>query len=217
MEPSSWSQQLEPACSAPSHLDDGGATQVGTGYSAAALQRAERQVLRSLQGAKGRALDGEALESLLAAVEVLERSGGVPDPTNDPSLNGMWKLLFTSRPGSASPIQRAFVGNQAFTVLQEVDLEAAEPRVNNIVRFGSLGQLKVRGQRASPVPPLMKRGRAKGDGGRAACRQAVGGGRRLHRCAGGGAGQHRQPAARGIHASPGARCVRLCVGPRPQG
>jgi hypothetical protein len=31
-------------------------------------------------------------------------------PTTSPLLDGSWRLLYTSRPGSASPIQRTFVG-----------------------------------------------------------------------------------------------------------
>ncbi len=54
-------------------------------------------------------------------------------------------LLFTTRPGSASPIQKTFVGVDAFTVYQEVLLSSAEKaRVNNIVDFGAkVGTLKV--------------------------------------------------------------------------
>jgi hypothetical protein len=66
-------------------------------------------------------------------------------PTTLPQLDGRWKLLYTSRPGSASPIQRTFVGVEAFKVFQEVDLTGQLPRVNNVVDFGWwLGYLKVR-------------------------------------------------------------------------
>ena len=67
------------------------------------------------------------------------------DPTDSPLLEGRWRLLFTTRPGSASPIQKTFVGVDAFTVYQEVLLSSAEKaRVNNIVDFGAkVGTLKV--------------------------------------------------------------------------
>lgn len=60
-------------------------------------------------------------------------------------LEGRWRLLFTTRPGSASPIQKTFVGVESFTVYQEVLLTSAEEaRVNNIVDFGAkIGTLKV--------------------------------------------------------------------------
>ena len=67
------------------------------------------------------------------------------DPTVSPLLEGRWRLLFTTRPGSASPIQKTFVGVESFTVYQEVLLTSAEEaRVNNIVDFGAkVGLLKV--------------------------------------------------------------------------
>lgn len=69
----------------------------------------------------------------------------VQDPTDSPLLEGRWRLLFTTRPGSASPIQKTFVGVESFTVYQEVLLTASEgARVNNIVDFGAkIGTLKV--------------------------------------------------------------------------
>jgi len=68
----------------------------------------------------------------------------VQDPTDSPLLEGRWRLLFTTRPGSASPIQKTFVGVDAFTVYQEVLLTSAErARVNNVVDFGAkVGTLK---------------------------------------------------------------------------
>lgn len=45
--------------------------------------------------------------------------------------------MYTSRPGSASPIQRAFTGTEAFKIFQEVRLAESGPcRVNNVVEFG---------------------------------------------------------------------------------
>ena len=68
-------------------------------------------------------------------------------PTADGKLNGRWKLLYTTRPGTASPIQRTFIGVDSFTVYQDIDLRrSGEGRVNNVVQFGkngSIGQLKV--------------------------------------------------------------------------
>lgn len=69
----------------------------------------------------------------------------VSDPTTLPQIDGRWKLLYTSRPGTASPIQRTFVGVEAFKVYQEVQLQGEDPRVNNVVDFGDfIGFLKVR-------------------------------------------------------------------------
>lgn len=38
-----------------------------------------------------------------------QANGGVPDVTSTPDvLDGRWRLLYTSRPGTASPIQNTF-------------------------------------------------------------------------------------------------------------
>ena len=70
-------------------------------------------------------------------------------PTRSGLLEGRWRLLYTSRPGTASPIQQTFVGVDAFTVYQEILNTGTGVRVNNIVSFGpSVGQLKV----CAPAP-----------------------------------------------------------------
>ena len=87
---------------------------------------------------------------ILALLDQHVRSHGLvllelQNPTDSPLLEGRWRLLFTTRPGSASPIQKTFVGVESFTVYQEVLLTSAESaRVNNIVDFGAkIGTLKV--------------------------------------------------------------------------
>ena len=110
----------------------------------------------------------ESLAQFEQAVAVLTKQGGVKAstcakceahtgqqleplmwlqaPTRSGLLDGRWRLLFTTRPGTSSPIQRAFVGTEAFTVYQDISLrEGADARVNNVVDFGaSVGELKVR-------------------------------------------------------------------------
>lgn len=113
------------------------------------LNALEVQVLTALSGARGRGREGlgeEQLEQLNSAIERLEADGGVAAPTTLPSLDGKWRLLYTSRPGSASPIQRTFTGIDSFSVFQEVELAGEGlARVNNVVDFGpALGYLKVR-------------------------------------------------------------------------
>jgi hypothetical protein len=60
-------------------------------------------------------------------------------------IEGRWQLIYTTRPGTASPIQRTFVGVDAFTVFQEILLRSTDdPRVANIVKFSEkIGELKV--------------------------------------------------------------------------
>lgn len=58
------------------------------------------------------------------------------DPTTTAEINGVWRLLYTSRPSSSSPIQRTFTGIESFKVYQEVFLQAEVARINNCVDFG---------------------------------------------------------------------------------
>ncbi|KAH0455282.1 hypothetical protein IEQ34_015314 [Dendrobium chrysotoxum] len=78
------------------------------------------------------------------AVETLENLKGIPDPTNSNLIEGCWQLMFTTKPGTASPIQRTFVGVNSFKIFQEVYLKTNDPRVTNIVQFSDqIGELKV--------------------------------------------------------------------------
>lgn len=92
-----------------------------------------------------------------AAVDALERDGGIKNSADSQLLQGRWKLLFTSRPGTASPIQNSFTGVDAFTVYQEilVDSKTSSVRVNNIVDFGAkVGFLKVEAEGSTVQRPI---------------------------------------------------------------
>ncbi|WVZ65883.1 hypothetical protein U9M48_015174, partial [Paspalum notatum var. saurae] len=100
---------------------------------------------RQLQ-ASGRVADTISwwLQEVERAVQALEDLGGVPDPTSSSLIEGSWQLIFTTRPGTASPIQRTFVGVDSFRIFQEVYLRTDDPRVVNVVKFSeSVGDLKV--------------------------------------------------------------------------
>ena len=66
-------------------------------------------------------------------------------------IDGCWKLLYTSSPGTNSPIQRTFTGIEAFSIYQVVNLINTTnsflpnqlPDVSNIVCFGTTGRLRV--------------------------------------------------------------------------
>ncbi|XP_057736668.1 probable plastid-lipid-associated protein 12, chloroplastic isoform X1 [Arachis stenosperma] len=114
------------------------------------------EALLGIQG-RGRSSSPNQLNAVERAVQVLERLGGVPDPfidywstsnlilqTKSNLIEGRWQLIFTTRPGTASPIQRTFVGVDFFSVFQEVYLQTNDPRVCNIVSFSdAIGELKV--------------------------------------------------------------------------
>lgn len=64
--------------------------------------------------------------------------------TSSSLIEGRWQLVFTTRPGTASIIQRTFVGVDFFSVFQEIFLRTNDPRVSNIVKFSdAIGELKV--------------------------------------------------------------------------
>ncbi|XP_028076542.1 probable plastid-lipid-associated protein 12, chloroplastic isoform X1 [Camellia sinensis] len=99
--------------------------------------------LIGIQG-RGRSASPQQLQEVERAVQVLEGLEGVPDPTSSSLIEGRWQLMFTTRPRTASPIQRTFVGVDFFSVFQEVYLRTNDPRVSNIVRFSdAIGELKV--------------------------------------------------------------------------
>lgn len=107
---------------------------------------AENSLISSLIGiqGRGRSASPQQLKEVEQAVTVLEAAKGVPDPTSSSLIEGRWQLVFTTRPGTASPIQRTFVGVDLFSVFQEIYLQTNDPRVSNIVKFSdAIGELKV--------------------------------------------------------------------------
>ncbi|KAK9673703.1 hypothetical protein RND81_12G184800 [Saponaria officinalis] len=101
------------------------------------------EALIGVQG-RGRSASPEQLKEVERAVQVLEELKGISDPTSSDLIEGRWMLMFTTRPGTASPIQRTFVGVDFFSVFQEVFLRSEDPRVSNIVKFSdAVGELKV--------------------------------------------------------------------------
>ncbi|KAK6937049.1 Plastid lipid-associated protein/fibrillin conserved domain [Dillenia turbinata] len=106
----------------------------------------ENQLILALIGiqGRGRSASPSQLDDVERAVKVLEDLQGVPDPTNSELIEGRWQLMFTTRPGTASLIQRTFVGVDFFTVFQDIYLRTNDPRVSNIVKFSdAIGELKV--------------------------------------------------------------------------
>ncbi|KAF3452616.1 hypothetical protein FNV43_RR03049 [Rhamnella rubrinervis] len=107
----------------------------------------EKSLIEALVGiqGRGRSASPQQLTDVERAVKVLEGLEGVANPTSSSLIEGRWQLMFTTRPGTASPIQRTFVGIDLFTVFQEVYLlRTNDPRVSNIVKFSdAIGELKV--------------------------------------------------------------------------
>lgn len=56
------------------------------------------------------------------AIDALEDDGGVPEAASSSLVDGSWRLIFTTTPGTASPVQRSFVGVDNFAIYQDIDL-----------------------------------------------------------------------------------------------
>lgn len=69
-----------------------------------------------------RDVTAEQRELVDKAVDDLETDGGVPDAASSPLVDGTWRLIFTTTPGTASPVQRSFVGVDNFAIYQDIDL-----------------------------------------------------------------------------------------------
>ncbi|KVI00238.1 Plastid lipid-associated protein/fibrillin conserved domain-containing protein [Cynara cardunculus var. scolymus] len=90
----------------------------------------------------------DAENSLISSLIGIQGRGRSASPlqlkTSSSLIEGRWQLIFTTRPGTASPIQRTFVGVDLFSVFQEIYLQTNDPRVSNIVKFSdAIGELKV--------------------------------------------------------------------------
>ncbi|ESQ30365.1 hypothetical protein EUTSA_v10011532mg [Eutrema salsugineum] len=109
---------------------------------------AEMKLIDALIGIQGRGKSAspKQLNDVESAVKALEGLEGIQNPTESELIEGRWQLMFTTRPGTASPIQRTFTGVDVFTVFQDVYLKTTneDPRVSNIVKFSDIiGELKV--------------------------------------------------------------------------
>jgi hypothetical protein len=126
----------------------------------------------------------------MATIRALEARKGIPNPTSSKAIEGEWKLLYTTTTNTASPIQRSFVGNKQFSVVQDIrffdlgdsfvkgglpcypsnayTLRCAvtdTPTVSNIVRFGeNIGQLRVTAVASTGAKPLPGFTPRQGDG-----------------------------------------------------
>ncbi|XP_071908721.1 probable plastid-lipid-associated protein 12, chloroplastic isoform X4 [Coffea arabica] len=133
-------------CTMCSMIDQQEKEQVVEEASDSGFTKEESSLIDALIGVqgRGRSASPKQLQDVERAVQVLEGIVGVPEPTSSSLIEGRWQLMFTTRPGTASAIQRTFVGVDSFTVFQEVYLRTNDPRVSNIVKFSdAVGELKV--------------------------------------------------------------------------
>jgi hypothetical protein len=102
-------------------------------------------------GGRGAKTSKETLDAIESAILTLEGAQSVPNPTDSPILDGCWKLLYTSSPGTNSPIQRTFTSFDGVSVYQVINLFDTDgsflpqklPDVSNTVCFGDSARLRV--------------------------------------------------------------------------
>ncbi|CAM9220883.1 unnamed protein product [Ascophyllum nodosum] len=129
------------------------------GSKAKAAQELEAKLLLAIEGVEGRGRDVTQEQRALVdkAVETLEEDGGVTGAASSPIVDGGWRLIFTTTPGTASPVQRSFVGVDTFAIYQDIDLfsETEPPTVTNVVDFGPrVGQLRVTALASTSARPM---------------------------------------------------------------
>ena len=116
----------------------------------------ENNLLRVLENTdavtgRGAKLSPETLSAIENDISTLENAVSILNPTDSPLLDGCWKLLYTSSPGTNSPIQRTFTSFDGVTVYQVVNtintqgsfLPDQLPDVSNTVCFGDSARLRV--------------------------------------------------------------------------
>ncbi|CAM9553482.1 unnamed protein product, partial [Choristocarpus tenellus] len=133
----------------------------------------ENNLLEAIEEVEGRGkgVTQEQQAVVDSAVAALEADGGVPDPASSPLVDGVWRLIFTTTPGTASPVQRSFVGVDGFAIYQNIDIysqvsaEGSLPTVTNVVDFGkNVGQLRVTALASTEAKPLEDFVPRRGDG-----------------------------------------------------
>jgi hypothetical protein len=113
----------------------------------------ERALLKILDesGPNGAKRDATLLSNVDSIIANLEDVKHKDPPIKSIFLDGCWKLLYSSSPGSSSPIQRTFTGSNKVVVYQVINLLNTRssflpdslPDISNIVCFGSLARLRI--------------------------------------------------------------------------
>eukprot|EP00904_Undaria_pinnatifida_P011347 jgi/Undpi1/7342/HiC_scaffold_22.g09815.m1 len=139
----------------------------GGGKGAAEAREADLlSAIEAIEG-RGRGVTEEQREVLDRAVEALEGDGDASGAASSPLVDGSWRLIFTTTPGTASPVQRSFVGVDGFAIYQDIDIfsEESAPTVTNVVDFGPrVGQLRVTALASTTSRPMEGFVPRRGDG-----------------------------------------------------
>jgi hypothetical protein len=110
-------------------------------------------------------LSSGQLNTISEAIRVLEQSkSSQRDPVTSPLIDGTWKLLYTSSPGTNSPIQRKVTSTKGVAVYQVVNLLATEgsflpdklPDISNTVCISDSSRLRITAIASTAKRPLIE-------------------------------------------------------------
>ena len=139
----------------------------------------EKQLLNVLESSsnqgRGQKATNEISELILSLISKLEeeqdnqrKSTKFISPIDSEYLHGCWKLLYTSSPGTNSPIQRTFTASEKVTVFQVINIDSPSssslktflpnnlPDVSNIVCIGDKVRLRVTALASTIKRPLVE-------------------------------------------------------------
>ena len=119
----------------------------------------------AISGKESTGLSAQQLGSIDDAIRTLEAAtSGVKDPVTSPLIDGTWKLLYTSSPGTNSPIQRKVTSTKGVAVYQVVNLLDSTgsfvpgqlPDISNTVCIGDSSRLRVTAIASTVSRPLIE-------------------------------------------------------------
>jgi len=102
------------------------------------------------------------IESIISYLESSQSESPV-DPIYSPAIDGCWKLLYTSSPGTNSPIQRTFTAFDSIGIYQVINLinttnsflPGCLPDVSNTVIFNNQARLRVTALASTARKPII--------------------------------------------------------------
>jgi len=102
------------------------------------------------------------IESIISYLEASQSKSPV-DPIYSPTIDGCWKLLYTSSPGTNSPIQRTFTAFDSIGIYQVINLlnttnsflPGRLPDVSNTVIFNNQARLRVTALASTARKPII--------------------------------------------------------------
>lgn len=136
------------------------------------VTKTEAEIIKLLNsiGGRGAQASPDEVRVINDGIAKLEGSSyKLSKPTSSLAIDGCWKLLYTSSPGTNSPIQRTFTSFDGVSVYQVVNIVNNSksflpglPDISNVVCFGDRARLRVTALASTSFRPTVEP--RKGDG-----------------------------------------------------